>query len=1067
MVSRTQLKTLNARLRKNWERFARVGGSPETLSGLHQALRDMARQGRELPSSTLSTQATRTERKLFACVQDGFPLSSSNLRDLHDRIIGLKQLAAMSRPATPGTHAREAMEPDIHDPAPIDEHGATPFRILIVDDQTVLLDAYKRVLEGVGMEVRGEPDPMNTVQVTIAYDPDVVLLDMSLPLVSGVDIAATLREQHKRPHMPILFLSNEDNEQYRLQALNLGADDFLIKPVSPDHLVAAVTARAQRSRHSRHQRARLQQTLYQLEREHTAVDEHAIVSIADRRGNITYVNDRFCEISGYSRDELMGKNHRIIRSNHHSPDFYQDLWRSISAGRVWAGDICNQRKDGTHYWVASTITPFLDENHIPYQYVSIRTDITAVKENEEMLRSEGELHEAINHIASRLLVMDAADLSPAITELLEKTQAVLGTEAAFLTLFHEPALGLNAGQSWSVPGRYAHLGQPLGQNWAWLRNAPRLFLRSQLEHDAWPTDLRPIAEHSDIRSLLILPLTHQEQCLGHVSFSNFSRERQWGDREIRVLQMLTGLITQSIVRIRAEETALRHKEMMRRGQLFANIGTWEWHITTGELYWTERIAPLFGYEEGEVQTSYENFMQAVHPHDRDLVATRITACIQNDELYEVEHRIVRPDGTVRWLLERGDVVRAADGRPLRMIGVVQDIDARKQAEEQLVKARQEAERANAAKSDFLSSMSHELRTPMNVILGFAQLLEYDDTLTPDQRDSTREIANAGQHLLELINDVLDLAKVESGKLSVSLEAVDVDPLIRECLLQMAPIAEDHGVTLGSGDRLEARVHADYTRLRQVLLNLLSNAIKYNRAGGRVLVTSERHESPNHLCLCVTDTGYGIERDQITRLFQPFERLDAQQATTEGTGIGLTITRRLVELMNGTIDVESTPGKGSTFRVLLPIAQGAEVPDRPVPHAGVSGDMRRAAPGPRKRILYVEDNPSNIKLVQQCLSTQDDLELLVAQSARQGIEMALSHTPRLVLLDINMPVMDGYQVLSSLKEADALADTPIIAVTANGMPRDIERGLAAGFHDYLTKPLDIDKLIGIIQQHVSD
>ncbi|MGM0633628.1 MAG: response regulator [Pseudomonadota bacterium] len=1064
MISRTQLKTLNARLRTDWEQFARVGGSPETLSDLRQAIRDIARQGRALSVSTLSTQAARTERNLLAHVQNGFPLSSSDLQDLHDSIIGLKQLAAMSRPATGQT---ESVDRFIDDPLLIDAQRETPFRILIVDDQTVLLEAYTRVLEEVGMEVLGEPDPMNTIKVTTEYDPDVVLLDMTLPLVSSVDIAATLREKHDRPHMPILFLSNEDNEHYRLQALNLGADDFLIKPVSPDHLVAAVTARAQRSRHSRQQRARLQRTLYQLEREHTAVDEHAIVSVADRHGNITYVNDRFCEISAYTREELMGKNHRIIRSNQHGPDFYQDLWRTISAGRVWSGDICNQRKDGTHYWVASTITPFLDENHIPYQYVSIRTDITAVKMNAEMLRSEGELHEAINHIASRLLVMDAADLFPAIPGLLERTQAVLGSEAAFMTLFHEPILGLSASQSWSVPGRHTPIGQQLGQNWSRLRHGPLIFLRSQREHEVCPTELQQIAQDADIRSLLMLPLTHQDQPLGHVSFSHFSVERKWGEREIRVLQLLTGLITQSIVRIRAEETAHRQKEMMRRGQVFANIGTWEWNITTDELYWTERIAPLFGYEEGEVQTSYENFIRAVHPDDRELVAGRIAACLQNDELYEVEHRIVRPDGSVRWLLERGDVVRTPEGKPLRMIGVVQDIDARKQAEEQLVKARQEAERANAAKSDFLSSMSHELRTPMNVILGFAQLLEYDDTLTADQRDSTREIASAGQHLLELINDVLDLAKVESGNLSVSLEKVEIRPLIGECLLQMAPIAEDHRVTLAPGPKMESWVYADYTRLRQVLLNLLSNAIKYNRAGGSVLVTTERHESPNHLCLRVTDTGYGIERDQITRLFQPFERLDAQQTATEGTGIGLTITRRLVELMNGTIDVESTPGKGSTFRVVLPLAAGTEVPGTVVPHSRVNGHPTGTTTTPRKRILYVEDNPSNIKLIQQSLSSQGDLELLVAQSSRQGIEMALSHDPLLILLDINLPVMDGYQVLSSLKETDALPDTPIIAVTANGMPRDIERGLAAGFDDYLTKPLDIDNLIGIIRRHLGD
>lgn len=368
---------------------------------------------------------------------------------------------------------------------------------------------------------------------------------------------------------------------------------------------------------------------------------------------------------------------------------------------------------------------------------------------------------------------------------------------------------------------------------------------------------------------------------------------------------------------RAEQMAKVAKERLRQGQLFANIGTWELNIVSGELYWTEGIAPLFGYPAGDLNTSYDKFIEAVHTEDRQAVMDAVSACIERDEPYDIEHRVVWPDGTVRWLFERGAVMRDADGKPLRMLGVVQDIDERKRIEEALVIARETAERANQAKSEFLSSMSHELRTPMNSILGFAQILEYDQALDPEQQDSVFEILKAGNHLLALINEVLDLAKVESGQLSFSLEPVDLCDLVEETLSLIQPLAQKREILIRHSAGKHIHVCADRTRLKQVLLNLLSNAVKYNRYGGKVNVSIKLHEQ-DRLHLLVSDTGNGIPSDRLNELFEPFNRLEAEGSEVEGTGIGLTICRRIMDLMGGSIVAESEVGVGSTFRLKLPL-----------------------------------------------------------------------------------------------------------------------------------------------------
>lgn len=518
-------------------------------------------------------------------------------------------------------------------------------------------------------------------------------------------------------------------------------------------------------------------------------------------------------------------------------------------------------------------------------------------------------------------------------------------------------------------------------------------------------------------------------------------------------------------------------------QLTENISEVFWLSDTEKeemIYISPAYEAIWGQTCESLYANPVSFLDAIHPDDRRRVESAVAR--QKDGPYDEKYRIIRPDGAVRWIRDRSFPIQDQSSVVYRVAGIAEDITATKMAHEileqrvaertevmrhqerDLILAKEEAERANNAKSDFLSRMSHELRTPLNAILGFSQMLEMDTQLNNDQRDNVNEIHLAGNHLLELVNELLDLARIESGNFDLTLENLDLLAITRECMTLATPLGAQYGVTLSVNKHCvnPTYIYADSTRLRQIVLNLISNGIKYNKKGGSVEVECSGTAEGN-VRLSVKDTGKGISKERFAELFTPFKRLDAGSSEVEGTGIGLTIVKQLVEIMGGNIGVHSEQGQGSTFWVdFLPSA--SVTTGNIQTETGIyDTNTHQISTVTQRTILYIEDDKANLLLVEKILAKTPGYTLIASMQAEHGIGVARQRKPDLILLDINLPGMNGYQALEKLNSLEETRNIPVIAITANAMDGDINHGKESGFKDYLTKPINIQKFMKVIER----
>lgn len=527
------------------------------------------------------------------------------------------------------------------------------------------------------------------------------------------------------------------------------------------------------------------------------------------------------------------------------------------------------------------------------------------------------------------------------------------------------------------------------------------------------------------------------------------------DGEPRMLGVMLDVTERHAAELRLREAAERTLLVTRS----AGIGTWEALPDGRSGHWDEQMFRLRGLEPRSDPLSVDEMLACVHPDDRAQVAASVAAMDNSGLVHSREFRVVWPDGTVRWLASRSTPVRDDGGHLVGRIGINWDVTEA----HQIATERQErllAQRESQAKSRFLARMSHELRTPLNAVIGFSQLLlAGGGPDTAAWRCQVEHVRAAGEHLLTLINDVLDLSSLESGELPLTPQPVVVADLVRTTLPLLHTQAEAAGVRIRLG-RLDGCARANPVRLRQVLINLLSNAIKYNHRGGEVRI--EAAPSRGELRLAVQDTGMGLSETQLAHLFEPFNRLGREQQGIDGTGIGLAIVHASVQRMNGRIAVRSRPGEGSCFEVWLPLAETATLPaaaGEPVVDAGEGLDAATGhrAP-PRRRVLYIEDNPVNLLIVSELLRQRPDVQLDTAVNGLDGLALARRHRPAVVLIDMQLPDIDGLEVLRRLRADPATAALHCVAVSANAMPDDIRTALQEGFDDYWTKPLDLGRTI---------
>jgi PAS domain S-box-containing protein len=743
-----------------------------------------------------------------------------------------------------------------------------------------------------------------------------------------------------------------------------------------------------------------------------AMDQHAIVSITDIDGKILYVNDKFCEISGYQREELLGKNHRISNSGIHSPEFFKAMWTTISAGYAWHGEVCNANKDGQHYWVDATIVPFLDENGAPYQYIAIRTDITERKRMAERIASsEREYRNVVNSLNEVVFRTDTEGrwtfLNPAWTEVTGFTvDQTIGKK--FIDYIYmrdqESARGgfaeMMSGEVSITRHEARYVTRDGGYRW--------IDVYAQLETDRSGKTIGLVGSLTDI--------TVRRQATAQIKEN---------------LNFVDALVESIPLPVYLKDPQGRYLRLNNAFGKFFGVNVEEWvGKTVFELLNAENAAFHFKLDNELMRNRGTQTYEAL---------LEING-LQVDALYS-KAALVKPDGTL-----------------IGLVGTIVDISRQKEAERALLHAKEAAESSSRSKSDFLANMSHEIRTPMNGIIGMTDLV-LGTKLEAFQREYLETVKSSADALLDIINDILDFSKIEAGKLKLEAISFDFVRLVPDTLRAHALHARQNGLELALDldPDIPDRLLGDPGRVRQILNNLVGNAIKFTPAGeivvrAHLLVSDARGV---RLQISISDTGIGIPKDQQSRVFEAFEQEDS--STTRrfgGAGLGLSITRRLVAMMGGEISVVSEVGKGSTFTITLDLGIATDNEDeiveaRPTSLAG-------------RTVMLVDDNNTNLTILSKMferwnatviLQQSGDAALAFFRSQEQAVDC--------IMMDFAMPGLNGFETVAAMSGIENCRDVPVVILSSSGMPGHAQTCRDLGIRGYLLKPASRDEIYNAV------
>jgi PAS domain S-box-containing protein len=732
----------------------------------------------------------------------------------------------------------------------------------------------------------------------------------------------------------------------------------------------------------------------------------------DLDGTITSWNRGAERLYGYAESEILGQNVAVITSADRIEEL-ADVLRSVGCGgRIEHRDTQHVHKDGSVLDVSVTISPIRDASGTVVGASAIGRDIT------DRLALERERFRALLSAAPDAII--GMDASGRIEIASNRVEALFGWNADELVGQQVEVLVPQSVTSAHLAHRASYVADPHPrQMGAGLQLSAR-----RKDGTEFPAEISLNTITEETGKMIVL-----------ASVRDVSESRRI-EREVKEREELFDQFARST----EVGFSLRESSQM--------------------LYMNPSFLRIFGFDRNGRTPTLLDVRATIHRDDQGAAAAA-SAEADLGKSSQTEMRIPQSDGTIRWFTATNDRVPVTDGGVPRVATTLTDISGRKNAETiaqnaqvEAHDARVEAERANAAKTVFLSRMSHELRTPLNAILGFGKLLEMDE-LSAEHRDSITHIVRAGEHLLELIDEVLDISQMEHGKMRLSLEPVLVSDVTDEAVGMINPLAGRRGIHI-LVDAPETFVRADRQRFKQVVVNLLANAVKYNRDGGEVRIYGEKRDT-GRFRLTVSDTGIGIANTDLDRLFQPFERLSADQSHVEGTGLGLALTKQLMSAMDGEIGVSSRVGEGSSFWVEL------STTDRPTDDRRKEPRIERTplASSERKTILYVEDNLSNVRLLERIVDRFPNVDLMVTIQGRLTMEMAVEHQPDLILLDLHLPDIFGEDVLRDLRADPRTAEIPIVITSADATKDRPKQLLAQGATDYLTKPFDLSRLFGVI------
>ncbi|MEX1165587.1 MAG: response regulator [Hydrogenophaga sp.] len=662
-----------------------------------------------------------------------------------------------------------------------------PWRVLLVDDEAMALQAHAIYLRQAGMEVRTLVDPMQTLDEINRFEPDVLVLDVYMPVVNGPELAAALRESNACPHLAIVFLSAETDMTQQLIALNLGGDDFLIKPVQPAHLVAAVTARARRARQNQIVQNRLETNLYERQREHLALNEHAIVSMANASGDITYANDLFCKVSGYRREEVLGENHRLLKSDEHPPEFFSDMWATITAGRVWQGEICCQRRDRSPFWVECTITPFLDSEGMPYQYVSIQTDISHIKAAEAALRLQRDMQRMVSLAATRLMAAPANMGSEAVRAALRSSGEHLGAEHAFLFRISKGGVSMRNTHFWNSPGANLdidHFRTIQLQQFNWMREwfnrdgmvvVPEVLL---LPEEAAVE--KAVLMGAQVRALIAFPLLKNGVVSGFLGYTSHTPMPSWTPEVSELLSVLSEVIASALARQRAE-SALRESEA-RLSFLVSSSPVTIYTRSAQSPFALNYVSPnateLMGYDPAEFTTNPDFWINRVHASDLEQVAATIPQMLDGG-VHHQEYRVSRSDGSYRWVQDQLRLAQDEASGEAKLVGYWMDITERKRIETELSRFNNDLEKIVAEQMRNVIESERFARATLDALDARVAILdERGDILAVNlawresgAQKSSLQTLREGQNYLRVCDDVCGLSSNGSRVIATGIESV--------------------------------------------------------------------------------------------------------------------------------------------------------------------------------------------------------------------------------------------------------------------------------------------------------